>query len=170
MNEVESFLSRFDVSAPNEEIQQERDLIQFVATPATSDRIVQEKAQRVLDELVPKYIENRVQRLHKLILKLRAQKTVPEPVQNAAAPLRRAYEAMQKSGNRNDAAQSALFTTNSAIFSLALFAQEAEKSSFSLEEAIVSCCSGRVCFKTRCFPTLFGTLSHDRMGNLNAKG
>jgi hypothetical protein len=107
---VEAFLSEHGLGSAYEHVKKENALIQRLATPATSDDEVQEKANWVLNELVPVFVEDRLRRLYKLIVKLREGDCIPTVIQGADLPLRLAYEALRKGStaserNRNDAAQ-----------------------------------------------------------------
>jgi hypothetical protein len=110
MAAVEAFLSEHGLGASGKQVTKEKALIQRLATPAGSDDAVQEKANFILNELVPIFVEDRLRRLYALVIKLRAGDGIPAVIQAADLPLRLAYEALRNGSttserNRSDAAQ-----------------------------------------------------------------
>lgn len=66
------------------------------------------KARQVLNSYIPYFVESRLKKLRDLVDEFRQQTGVPEVVQSSPTALRRAYEALQSSQCKNDAAQEAL--------------------------------------------------------------
>jgi hypothetical protein len=107
MDEIETFLAENGFPGSVQELQQERDMIQYMSEPATNDEDVQRKAATILDEFVPRFVNARLQRLYSLVNKLR-EGGIPALMQRADVAIRRAYEALRAPKCRTDAAQDAL--------------------------------------------------------------
>ena len=107
---VENYLRDMGFGAPGDEIQCEMEMISFIANPADSFEGVATKAVLLLEEIVPRFIEHRLQRLYKLVRALKDTSTrLKTTVFNCASmALRLAYQALQTDKNRMDAAQDAL--------------------------------------------------------------
>ena len=110
MSVVENYLRDMGFGAPGDEVQSEMEMISFIANPADSFDGVATKAVLLLEEIVPRFIEHRLQRLYKLVHRLKDKcfETKPEVFKSASIALRLAYEALQNDKNRMDAAQDAL--------------------------------------------------------------
>jgi hypothetical protein len=107
---VENYLREMGFGAPEEELQSEIEMISFVANPAETSEGVATKAVLLLEELVPRFIEHRLQRLYKLVrgLKEKNIEVTSHLFTCANMALRFAYEALQADKSRMDAAQDAL--------------------------------------------------------------
>lgn len=104
---VENFLNANGVPADPALLQEEREMIQEIATPASSDTDVRIKAEKILDAVIPRFIEARLERLHVLVEKLRGGE-IPDVVERGDAALRQAYSVLRTATCRSDAAQDAL--------------------------------------------------------------
>jgi len=104
---VESFLEANGVPADPALLQQEREMILEVATPASSDTEVRIKAEKMLDVFIPHFIEARLKRLHALVEKLRGGE-IPDVVERGDPAFRQAYSVLRTATCRSDAAQDAL--------------------------------------------------------------
>ena len=108
---VEDYLRDMGFGAPRDEIQSEMEMISFIANPADSFEGVATKAVLLLEEIVPRFIEHRLQRLYKLVRSLKdasSNGTKTDVFHSSSTALRLAYEALQTDENRMDAAQDAL--------------------------------------------------------------
>jgi hypothetical protein len=107
---VEGFLSENKCGATSEHLESERKMITAMSTPCSSDKEVIEKAEMILKEYVPGFVNHRLERLHNLVSVLRSECGVPEVVKNTeSVAIRRAYETLQlKGGCHNDRTQDAL--------------------------------------------------------------
>jgi hypothetical protein len=108
---VENYLRDMGFGAPWNEVESEMEMISFIANPAESSEGVATKAVLLLEEIVPRFIEHRLQRLYKLVRSLK--ESDPNNIStnvfdSAHAALRLAYEALQSNKSRMDAAQDAL--------------------------------------------------------------
>lgn len=110
MSVVETYLRSFGIGAPHEEVDSEMEMFSFLANAADRKGDVETKAVLLVEEIVPRFIEHRLLRLHKLVAKLSKDVRAAEELFRGADPvLARAYRAMQREGrSRNDAAQDAL--------------------------------------------------------------
>jgi hypothetical protein len=104
---VEAFLAECGLAGLEEELQGERNMINFLSEPAASDDEVKNKAAIILDEFVPRYVSVRLQRLYALVKQLR-EGEIPAVIQGADTAIKRAYEAMRATKSMRDAAQDAL--------------------------------------------------------------
>lgn len=116
MEVVEAFLSKYGLCAPPSDLDNERQLISTIKSPARSGDEVQAKAKIILEVFVPEVIEPRLNRLYNLITKLK-DKGVPDVVLNGPAAIRKSYMHLidsdlpcTHSKCRQDAAQNALMT------------------------------------------------------------
>lgn len=108
LSAVENFMRELGFGAPGHEIQAEMEMVSFIASPAESFEGVATKAVLLLEEIVPRFIEHRLQRLYKLVHSLKDQSTKTDIFACASSALRSAYQALQTDQNRMDAAQDAL--------------------------------------------------------------
>lgn len=108
MEVVDQFLAQHGLATPVAHQEGERACIQYISSPAESDRGVVAKARQVLNSYIPFFVESRLKKLRDLVDEFRQQTVVPEVVQSSPTALRRAYEALQSSQCKNDAAQEAL--------------------------------------------------------------
>ena len=110
---VENYLREMGVGTPWDLVEAEMEMISFIANPADSTDGVATKAVFLLEEIVPRFIEDRLQRLYRLVRALKDQYQNnagqnPEIIKGADVAIRLAYEALQSNKNRMDAAQDAL--------------------------------------------------------------
>lgn len=118
MSVVENYLREWGIGAPQNEIEAEMEMISFMANPAESPDGVETKAVLIVEEVIPRFIEHRLQRLYKLVSKLKeCPDPFPDAFQGVNRALCRAYQALQVEPpkTRNDGAQDALMilaTTN----------------------------------------------------------
>lgn len=110
MTVVENFLRTFDIGAPHEEIDSEMEMFSFLANAADRKGDVETKAVLLVEEIVPRFIEHRLLRLHKIVAKLKKEDIASKQLFQGADPvLARAYASLQnEKRSRNDAAQDAL--------------------------------------------------------------
>ena len=104
---VESFLAEHGIVADVSLLREERDMIDEILRPPSVDTDVQRKAEMILGEYIPRFIEARLKRLYSLVEKLRAG-DIPGVVRRGNEALRHAYEMLRTSKRRSDAAQDAL--------------------------------------------------------------
>jgi hypothetical protein len=106
---IEDFLNQYNLSPLMENLQKERDIIAFLATPAGCKDDVLAKALKVLDQFIPEVVESRLKRLHALMAKLSSEVT-PAFVAKAGRPILKAYECLKcnKEKLKQDSAQHAL--------------------------------------------------------------
>ena len=112
---LESYMGDLDVGAPWEEVENEMQMISFLGNPSGSADEVQTKAVLMLEEIIPRFIEHRSQRLRKLVSRFKQDGKTPNMMDTADRPIQLAYKALQARKNRMDAAQDALMilaTTN----------------------------------------------------------
>ena len=116
MTVVENFLTEWGLGAPNTEIEAEMEMFSFLANPATSSDDVETKAVLLVEEIGPRFVEHRLQRLHKLVDKLRQvdlmevlnHASLESALASADPALIRAFKALQaREKTRSDAAQDA---------------------------------------------------------------
>jgi uncharacterized protein (UPF0147 family) len=106
---LEEFLRENGFGAREGEVELEIDLFSFIANPSGTDHDVETKAVRILEQIIPRFVEPRLERLYKLIAKLRQDEEIPVVVACSQRAIRRAYEALQAPNKcRTDAAQDAL--------------------------------------------------------------
>lgn len=109
---VENYLRDMGFGAPCDEVEAEMEMISFIANPAESEQGVETKAVLVLEEIIPRFVEHRLQRLYKLVGKFKEEEHrrggLPALFNGAHRAVRRAYAALQSDKSRVDAAQDAL--------------------------------------------------------------
>jgi class 3 adenylate cyclase len=105
---MEDYLRENGFGAREGAVETEFDLISFLANPARTDKDVETKVVVILDEIIPRFVEPRLQRLYKLIAKLRQDGDTPTVLLFSQKAIRLAYEALQAPKCRTDAAQDAL--------------------------------------------------------------
>ena len=94
-------------------LQKERKFIDTVKSPPKADTEIEQRAAEFVDYFVPEHLEERRQRLHKFILRLRNE-DIPMAVQEADPALFRAYKTLRKSCCTEVAAQDALMVLASS--------------------------------------------------------
>jgi len=104
---VDSFLAQYGFRLSNSHRDAERGCIEYLATPAESDKDVISKAWQFSNVYIPLFVEDRLQNLRQLVEKLR-QGPILDVVKKGQTAIRRAYEALVSDKCRNDAAQEAL--------------------------------------------------------------
>lgn len=107
MNIIETFLAERGFPGSDEALREEREMIRYMAEPATTGEEVQKKAKTILDVFVPLFVRTRLQRLYALVNALR-DAGIPAVLLRADAAILRAYKALRASKCRTDAAQDAL--------------------------------------------------------------
>jgi class 3 adenylate cyclase len=105
---LEDYLRENGFGAREGAVESEFDLISFIADPAGTDEDVETKVVMILEEIIPRFVEPRLQRLYKLIAKLRQDDGTPAVFCFSQKAIRLAYEALQAPKCRTDAAQDAL--------------------------------------------------------------
>ena len=109
MSVLEHFLSEHGLKAPQKELETEFNMISTLANPAESDEQVEAKAVVILEEMIPRYVEPRLNRLCKLVHKLKNGTDLPEVIVNTEKAIHQAYGALQADDKcRTDAGQDAL--------------------------------------------------------------
>ena len=104
---IESFLAEHGIVADATLLQKERDMIGEIQTPPLIDADVQQKAQKILGEFIPQFIEARLKRLYALVEKLRDGE-IPGVVQRGNEAILHAYKVLRAAKSRSGAAQDAL--------------------------------------------------------------
>ena len=90
-------------------LEAEYEMIPFLSNPASTREDVETKAMLILTQLIPGHIASRRQRLCQLVSQFREEtEEMPYVLLHAPPPLRLAYEALQTTKNKTDAAQDAL--------------------------------------------------------------
>lgn len=115
MTVVETFLKEWGLGAPNSEIDAEMEMFSFLANPASTPDDVETKGVLLVEEIIPRFIEHRLQRLHKFVGKLKEldpdelfdHPALSRVLSGANPAICRALEALQSNKVRNDAAQDA---------------------------------------------------------------
>jgi class 3 adenylate cyclase len=105
---LEDYLRENGFGAREGAVETEFDILSFLANPAGTGEEVETKVVMILDELIPRFVEPRLQRLYKLIYKLRQDNDTPAVFTFSQKAIRLAYEALQAPKCRTDAAQDAL--------------------------------------------------------------
>lgn len=108
MSVVENHLQEMGVSAPWNEIEAEMEMVSFLVNPSETVECVETKAVLILEEVIPRFVEQRLRRLYKLVRKLKETKECPKVFVGSQRALQLAYEALQSDKSRMDAAQDAL--------------------------------------------------------------
>ena len=104
---VDSFLAHMGVAISNAHREAERGCVEYLATPAESDNDVVSKAWQFSNVYIPFFVESRLKNLRECMDQIRAGPT-PQVVLRGQSAIRRAYEALKTTTDRNDAAQQAL--------------------------------------------------------------
>uniref|UniRef100_A0A7S3P845 Guanylate cyclase domain-containing protein n=1 Tax=Amphora coffeiformis TaxID=265554 RepID=A0A7S3P845_9STRA len=92
---VERFLAEYGLEVGDRQLTEEFELIMDLAQPANCPDVVQTKAVRALNELIPIFIEGRRERILQMYRKVREEKVLPQPMQGADPILQKAFEALQ---------------------------------------------------------------------------
>jgi hypothetical protein len=107
LDTVETYLTENGFPGNREVLEKERELIRFVVKPAMDAKGVQEKAEKILNEYVPRFVQQRLLRLHSLINVLHL-KEIPELILRSDKAVLRAYTALRVEKDTTDATQDAL--------------------------------------------------------------
>jgi class 3 adenylate cyclase len=108
---VENFLESHGYGETEEYLQQELELIETCVTPGKGISCIESKAALILDELVPHFVEPRLNRLYLACLQLRVIGFDEVDIMKYAPnSIRMAYAAFHRHDNRNDSVQHALIT------------------------------------------------------------
>ena len=109
MSVLENYLSEHGLGAPEHDLENEFNMISTLANPAKNDEQVEAKAVLILEEMIPRYMEPRLNRLCKLVYRLKDDADLPTVIANSQKPIRLAYGALQADKKcRTDAGQDAL--------------------------------------------------------------
>jgi hypothetical protein len=108
MCEIEQLLAEYGFPAAVDEIDNEKAIVVQLAQAANNSNDVLEKAKWFMEDLVDKFVIGRVERLHKLVDKLRTDDVVPRIMESAPPAIYRAFNAIRKIRSEQDAAQDAL--------------------------------------------------------------
>jgi hypothetical protein len=104
---VEQYLRKNGITYHPNELQEERDTILYIVQPAKEGNEVQRKAEMILNEFIPRFVQGRILRLHSLVNKLH-EKDVPDVIVRADKAIHRAYLALRADKDTTDATQDAL--------------------------------------------------------------
>ena len=105
---TESFLAEYGFGVGSVHLEEEFELIMDLAQPANCPDEVQTKAVRALNELIPRFVESRRERLLQMFKRVRQENIVPWPIKDAAPTLRKAFEALQSGCCTADSVHDAL--------------------------------------------------------------
>ena len=106
---VENFLREYGLGVDDAELDAELNVVMDLARHANHLEDVQVKASLALDNLIPRYIENRRERLLKMVEKSKKTKgALPQPVAKAEPAVRKAFELFFSKENSSDGAHEAL--------------------------------------------------------------
>ena len=113
MTVLENYMAEMGVGAPWDEIEAEMEMLSFLATPAQDVANVETKSVLILEEIIPRFVEHRLQRLYKLASAVREQYNSGKEIElftkcRINRILGRAYAALQEEKSRMDAAQDAI--------------------------------------------------------------
>lgn len=104
---VEEFLKDLGDLGSSISLEEEVNLIQSLASAASSEAELHEKVVSMLDHYIPVFVENRRLRLVDAVNNLKG-KGIPSVMEAAPDPLKKAYIVLQEKRNRNDVGQEAL--------------------------------------------------------------
>lgn len=105
---IEKYLSEFRLNASTEALQEEFEVVMEIGDPSHSPEDVQKKAVRALNELIPKYVENRRSRLLRMYEEVKGKKALPQPLVNADPILKKAFESLEAGECSHDSTHDAL--------------------------------------------------------------
>lgn len=106
--EVEQLLTEHGFTANLDVLENERNVIERIGKPAENSDAVVLKGQWFVEELVARFVVDRLDRLHKLVHKLREDEVTPPIMESAQPAIFRAFKMMRKIRTGRDAAQDAL--------------------------------------------------------------
>lgn len=105
---LEDYLRDEGLGGSSDVLAAEFEMISFLANVPVSVEDVETKAMFIVEEVLPRFVEPRIQRLHQLIKKLSERDEPPAVIANSEDAIRLAYQALQANRIRSDAAQDAL--------------------------------------------------------------
>ena len=88
-------------------MEEERNMIVHIVKPAKDGNEVQRKAEMILNEFIPRFVQRRILRLHSLVNALH-EKDIPDVILTADKAIHRAYLALRADKDATDATQDAL--------------------------------------------------------------
>lgn len=106
--ELEQLLAEHGFPADFDRLENERTIVGRIGQAAEDSEDVIRKGQWFIEDLVDKFVVDRVHRLHKLVNKLREEDIVPPIMESAQPAISRAFKAIRKRRSEQDAAQDAL--------------------------------------------------------------
>ena len=104
---VEHYLTKNGIVERPDDLKEERDMILRIVQPAKNGNEVQRKAEMILNEFIPRFIQQRISRLHSLVHTLHG-KDIPDVILRADKAIHRAYLALRADKDTTDATQDAL--------------------------------------------------------------
>jgi hypothetical protein len=105
---VEQYLTKNGITeGSDDELNEERDMILHIVQPAKDGNEVQRKAEMILNEFIPRFVQRRILRLHSLVNAMH-KKDIPDVILNADKAIHRAYMALRADKDTTDATQDAL--------------------------------------------------------------
>lgn len=113
MTVLENYMAEMGVGAPWDEIEAEMEMLSFLANPAQDVAGVETKSVLILEEIVPRFVEHRLQRLYKLSGAVRDNYCRGQAIElftkcSQSRILGYSYAALQAKKSRMDAAQDAI--------------------------------------------------------------
>lgn len=106
---VENFLRHYSLGVKDQELEAEFELVMEFARHAENLEQVQTKASLALDQLIPRFIESRRERLLQMVKKVRqAKDTLPQSVVKAEPAVKNAFNLFLSKPNATDGAHEAL--------------------------------------------------------------
>jgi hypothetical protein len=104
---IEQYLAKNGITECSDELKKERDMILYIAQPSNAGNDVQKKAEMILNEFIPHFVQGRILRLHSLVNVLH-NKDIPDIILSADKAIHRAYLALRTDKDTTDATQDAL--------------------------------------------------------------
>ena len=93
-NVIEDFLSEYDLAASDSHLEEEFKLVMDIGRPAVSPEEVQTKGSRALNELIPKFVVHRRDRLLQMFQKVKEFGSVPDMMNDTDPTLQRALHVL----------------------------------------------------------------------------
>ncbi len=104
---IDQYLNINEIVEQHGESIEESDMILYIVRPATDGSEVQRKAETILNEFIPRFVQRRILRLHSLV-NLLHENDIPDVILTAEKAINRAYLALRGDKNKIDATQDAL--------------------------------------------------------------